>query len=50
MFTADTVIWANEIKVHVDTIKYVMDILYFLPQFLQFHKYQNLGVHVHFAT
>lgn len=50
MFTAGTVIRANVIKVQIDTIKYIMDILYFLPQFLQFHKYQNPGVHVHFAT
>lgn len=34
----------------MDTIKYIMDNLYFLPRFLQFHKYQNPGVHVHFAT
>jgi len=27
-----------------------MDILYFLPQFLQFHKYQTPGVHGRFAT
>lgn len=29
------------IKVQTDAIKYIMGILYFLPQFLQFHKYQN---------
>lgn len=50
MFTAGTVTGANVIKVQIDTIKYIMDLLYFLPQFLQFHKYQNPGVHVHFAT
>lgn len=50
MFTAGNTIWGNVIKVQTDTIKYIMDILYFLPQFLQFHKYQTPGVHVHFAT
>lgn len=41
MFIAGTTARTHIIRVQTNAIQYIMDNLYFLPQFLQFHKYQN---------